>query len=89
MTEKPQIPARDPLFSIDLFGADQGMTVGLTGTVLRLQPNGAWAHDSSVAALPVPFSQVRFFDSKHGWIVGLGTVLYTADGGKTWRFCQG
>jgi photosystem II stability/assembly factor-like uncharacterized protein len=88
-TEAPRIPARDPLFSIDLFGGDQGMTVGLTGTVLRLQPNGAWAHDSSVAALPFPFSQVRFFDSQHGWIVGLGTVLYTADGGKTWRFCQG
>ncbi|MHB8381893.1 MAG: WD40/YVTN/BNR-like repeat-containing protein [Candidatus Binataceae bacterium] len=85
----PQIPARDPLFSIDLFGADQGITVGLTGTVLSLQPNGAWAHDSSVPALPFPLSQVRFFDSQHGWIVGLGTVLYTSDGGKTWRFCQG
>ena len=43
----PHIPARDPLFSIDLFGGDQGITTGLTGTVLRLQPNGAWAHDPS------------------------------------------
>jgi photosystem II stability/assembly factor-like uncharacterized protein len=85
----PQIPARDPLFAIDLFGTEQGMTVGLTGTVLRLQPNGAWAHDTSVPALPFPLSQVRFFDAQHGWIVGLGTILYTADGGKTWRFCQG
>lgn len=89
MTEAPRIPARDPLFAIDLFGADQGMTVGLTGAVLRLQANGAWTHDTSVASLPFPLSQVRFFDSQHGWIVGLGTVLYTADGGKTWRFCQG
>jgi photosystem II stability/assembly factor-like uncharacterized protein len=84
----PQIPARDPLFSIDLFGADQGMTTGLTGTVLRLQPNGAWAHDPSVPATPFPLSQVRFVDVMHGWIVGYGTILYTSDGGKTWRFCQ-
>ena len=85
----PQIPARDPLFSIQLYGGDDGMTTGLTGTVLSLQPNGTWARDRTVAALPVPLSQVRFFDSGHGWIVGYGTILYTADGGKTWRMCQG
>ena len=84
-----QVHAGDPLFSIDLFGGDQGITTGNTGTVLRLQPNGAWAHDPSVPALPLPLSQVRFFDAQHGWIVGYGTILYTEDGGKTWRFCQG
>jgi photosystem II stability/assembly factor-like uncharacterized protein len=84
-----QIPARDPLFSVDLFAGDQGMSTGLTGTALRLQPNGAWAHDPSVPAVPFPLSQVRFFDAQHGWIVGYGTILYTEDGGKTWRFCQG
>lgn len=85
----PQIPARDPLFSVDLLAGDQGIVSGLTGTVLRLQHNGAWAHDPSIPALPVPLSQVRFFDKDHGWIVGYGTVLYTEDGGKSWRFCQG
>jgi photosystem II stability/assembly factor-like uncharacterized protein len=84
-----QILARDPLFSIDLFGGDQGITTGLTGTVLRLQPNGAWAHDPSVPAIPFTLSQARFFDAQHGWIVGYGTILYTEDGGKTWRLCQG
>jgi len=84
-----QILARDPLFSIDLFGGDQGITTGLTGTVLRLQPNGVWAHDPSVPAIPFTLSQARFFDAQHGWIVGYGTILYTEDGGKTWRFCQG
>ena len=84
-----QIPARDPLFSIDLFAGDQGITTGLTGTVLRLQPNAAWAHDPSIPAIPFPLSQARFFDAQHGWIVGYGTILYTGDGGKTWRFCQG
>src|SRR5216684_2504733 len=84
-----EILARDPLFSIDLFGGDQGITTGLTGTVLQLQPNGAWAHDPSVPAVPFTLSQARFFDAQHGWIVGYGTILYTEDGGKTWRFCQG
>src|ERR1035437_4061492 len=84
-----QIPARDPLFSIDLFAGDNGITTGLTGSALRLQPNGAWAHDPSVPAIPFPLSQVRFFDAHHGWIVGYGTILYTEDGGKSWRLCQG
>jgi len=80
---------RDPLFGIDAFDSGQGMTVGLTGTALRLQPNSAWAHDPSLPALPFGLNQVRFFDAQHGWIVGYGVVLYTEDGGKTWRFCQG
>jgi photosystem II stability/assembly factor-like uncharacterized protein len=33
--------------------------------------------------------QARFFDDKHGWIVGFGVILYTNDGGKTWRFGTG
>jgi len=33
--------------------------------------------------------QARFFDDKHGWIVGFGVILYTEDGGKSWRFCTG
>ncbi|HEY6395528.1 MAG TPA: YCF48-related protein [Candidatus Binataceae bacterium] len=84
-----QILVRDPLFSIDLFGGDQGIATGLVGTALRLQPNGAWAHDPSLPAIPLSLTQVRFFDRDHGWIVGLGTVLRTEDGGKSWRFCQG
>jgi photosystem II stability/assembly factor-like uncharacterized protein len=85
----PQIPAHDPLFGINLFDANEGMATGLTGTVLRQQPDGVWAHDPSVPSLPLPLSQVRFFDAQHGWIVGYGTILYTEDGGKTWRACQG
>jgi photosystem II stability/assembly factor-like uncharacterized protein len=85
----PQIPARDPLFAIQLLSANEGMAAGLTGLVLRLQPNGTWAHDLNVPTLPFPLSQVRFFDRDHGWIVGFGTVLYTGDRGRSWRFCQG
>ena len=85
----PQIPAHDPLFGLDLFGNNDGMATGLTGTVFRLQSDGIWAHDPRVPAMPLPLSQVRFFDSQHGWIVGYGTIMRTEDGGKTWRMCQG
>jgi len=85
----PQVPARDPLFAVQLIGANDGMAAGLTGTVLRLQPNDAWARDPNVPAMPFPLSQVRFFDATHGWIVGYGTVLYTDDGGVSWRMCRG
>lgn len=85
----PQVPARDPLFAIQLIPPNFGMAVGLTGTALGLQPNGTWAQDPGVPALPFPLSQVRFFDRNHGWIVGYGTVLMTEDGGRSWRFCQG
>ena len=82
-------PARDPLFAVDLYHREKGVTVGLTGTVLQQQPNDAWAHDPNFPNIPVTLSQVRFFDDQHGWIVGLGVILYTDDGGKNWRFCQG
>lgn len=89
MPGEGQFPARDPLFSVTLFGGHDGMAAGLTGTALRLQRDGVWARDARVPAIPFPLSQVRFFDDRHGWIVGYGTVLYTNNGGQTWRFCQG
>jgi photosystem II stability/assembly factor-like uncharacterized protein len=80
---------RDPLFSIQLYGARSGISTGFSGTVLKLQPNGTWYRDPNAVAIPAPLSQARFFDEQHGWIVGFGTVLYTEDGGKNWRMCQG
>ncbi len=81
---------RDPLYSIDLYGKDSGMTTGLVGTALRLQSNGAWGPDAAVPQRPVSLTQVRFADAIHGWIVGYyGLILHTDDGGKTWRFCFG
>ena len=83
------LPARDPLFSIDLYGKDTGLTTGLTGTALRLQGNGTWGPIAGFPSMPLPLMQARFFDDKHGWIVGFGVILHTEDGGKTWRFCTG
>jgi photosystem II stability/assembly factor-like uncharacterized protein len=83
------LPALNPLFSIDLYGKDSGLTTGLTGTALRLQGNGAWGPIAGFPSMPLPLMQARFFDDRHGWIVGFGVILYTEDGGKTWRFCTG
>lgn len=83
------LPARDPLFSIDLYGKNSGITTGLTGTALRLQNNGAWGPIAGFPSMPMPLIQARFFDDLHGWIVGFGVILHTDDGGKSWRFCTG
>ncbi len=83
------LPARDPLFSVDLYGKTQGMVTGFTGTALRLQNNGAWGPLPGFPSMPLPLMQVRFADDLHGWIVGYGVILYTDDGGKSWRFCTG
>lgn len=83
------LPARDPLFSIDLYGKQSGMTTGLTGIALRLQNNGAWGPIPGFPSLPLPLTQARFSDEMHGWVVGYGVILHTDDGGKTWRFCTG
>jgi len=83
------LPARAPLFSIDLYGKESGITTGLSGTALGLQGNSAWGPIAGFPATPLPLMQTRFFDEKHGWIVGFGTILYTDDGGKSWRSCTG
>lgn len=83
------LPAREPLFSIDLYGMDRGLTTGQSGTGLRLQSNGAWGPIAGFPSMPLPLLQVRFFDDRHAWIVGFGTILYTEDGGKAWRVCTG
>ena len=83
------LPARDPLFSIDLYGRNDGITTGLTGVALRLQSNGVWGPIPGFPSLPLPLTQARFSDEMHGWVVGYGVILHTDDGGKTWRFCTG
>jgi photosystem II stability/assembly factor-like uncharacterized protein len=35
------LPAREPLFSIDLYGKESGVTTGMSGTALRLRGNEA------------------------------------------------
>ena len=61
----------------------------MIGTVLQLQDTGTWGPVPSFPPVPIQLSRVRFWDQMHGWIVGFGAILYTADGGRTWRFCTG
>ncbi len=84
------LPAREPLFSIELYGKDKGMTTGLTGTVLRLQTAGTWGPVTGFPSIAMmPLTQVHFSDDLHGWIVGYGVIFRTDDGGKSWRYCTG
>jgi hypothetical protein len=40
-------------------------------------------------SIRVRFAHYNFSDDQHRWIVGLGVILSTEDGGKHWRFCTG
>src|SRR5579885_261521 len=63
------------------------VAVGQHGIILRSVDGQQWQQ------VPVPCDttlvRVRFLDATHGWAVGYdGTVLGTADGGKTWNLLQ-
>jgi photosystem II stability/assembly factor-like uncharacterized protein/tetratricopeptide (TPR) repeat protein len=67
--------------------ANQRWVVGRPGTVvLHGVDNGkeaAW--EVQRTGQTAPLNAVHFIDDDHGWAVGeLGTILATADGGKTW-----
>jgi photosystem II stability/assembly factor-like uncharacterized protein len=91
-------PKRAYLFAIDALDANTAFAVGdrsmLTSTSdggktwkarkvpMELDTSGG---ESLAAADPI-FYAVKFTDAQHGWIVGeFGKIMYTADGGDTWR----
>jgi photosystem II stability/assembly factor-like uncharacterized protein len=86
------------LFDLDALDASTAMAVG-DRSVLTITTDGGktWTSkkvpmeldtsggESLAAADPI-FYAVRFTDPKHGWIVGeFGKIMYTQDGGETWR----
>jgi photosystem II stability/assembly factor-like uncharacterized protein/tetratricopeptide (TPR) repeat protein len=60
--------------------------VGRPGSVMLHSPDhgGHWEMVRTGQALPL--DGIYFQDDQHGWAVGeLGTIVATADGGRTWR----
>ncbi len=64
----------------------QYWVVGRPGSVV-LHSGDAGAHwEVQHTGQPLPLDSVYFADEQHGWAVGeLGSVLATADGGKSWQ----
>ncbi|HZY84189.1 MAG TPA: hypothetical protein VFE78_05130, partial [Gemmataceae bacterium] len=60
--------------------------VGRPGSVALHSPDGGAKWEVVRTGQPLPLNGVFFRDEQHGWAVGeLGSVLATADGGKTWQ----
>ena len=88
-----QVPDTEPPGIVGQFDwqvvATQGSSLWIAGEpgsrILHSDDGGTtWSLQSTGQSLPL--YGLNFADSRHGWAVGaLGTILATADGGKTWR----
>lgn len=97
-TERDGETRRGYLFALDVLDANTAIAVGDRSILTITTDGGAtWTSkkvpmeldtsggESLAAADPI-FYDVRFTDRQHGWIVGeFGKIMYTQDGGETWR----
>ncbi|MEX2318177.1 MAG: YCF48-related protein [Pirellulales bacterium] len=59
---------------------------GSPGSRVFHSPDGGQTWQASPTVQTAPLRGLAFVDAEHGWAVGeLGSILSTADGGKTWR----
>jgi photosystem II stability/assembly factor-like uncharacterized protein len=86
------------LFALDALDANTAMAVGDRSTLTMTKDGGkTWtakkvpmeldtSGGETLAAADPIFYAVDFTDAQHGWIVGeFGKIMYTEDGGDTWR----
>lgn len=97
--EKIDTGTKRDLLSVDFATAQVGVAVGDFGTMIRSEDGGTtWSAASMPTDFTLPeeaaeivepgdvlLYDVDFVTADNGWIVGeFGTILATADGGKTW-----
>jgi photosystem II stability/assembly factor-like uncharacterized protein len=68
------------------YGGDHVWVVGRPGSVILHTPDRGKSWELIKTGHPLPLNGVFFLDDQQGWAVGeVGTILTTADGGKTWK----
>jgi photosystem II stability/assembly factor-like uncharacterized protein len=86
--EKMQLeyPIVDPLFTPILFADGTGWAVGAAGEVVRLgAPEAPWQRAKLGMEVVTWLRGMYWRTPDDGWIVGgLGLILHTKDGGKSW-----
>lgn len=84
-------PIVDPLYDAVVTADGTGWAVGAAGEVVTRKPGAeTWSRAELGMSLHTWIRSVDFADPQHGWLVGgYGNVLYTSDGGKSWRLCVG
>ena len=77
-TPGPPLPARP--------GAHVWAVGEPTDFLASANGGASWStiHRAAQATDPLVFWDVAFADAEHGWAVGMGTIVATIDGGKTW-----
>jgi len=79
-------PIVDPLFTPRLFPDGTGWAIGAAGEVVRLgTPDGQWQRAKLGMEVVTWLRGMYWVNPDDGWIVGgLGLILHTKDGGKSW-----
>lgn len=79
-------PITDPLFYPYMFPDGTGWAIGAAGEVVRLDtPDGVWHRVSLGMEVVTWMRGMYWLNEQNGWVVGgLGLILHTTDGGKTW-----
>jgi photosystem II stability/assembly factor-like uncharacterized protein len=83
---KLEYPIIDPLYNPMLFADGTGWVTGAAGEVVRLDtPGGEWQRAKLGMEVITWLRGMDWVDRDNGWIVGgLGLILHTKDGGKSW-----
>lgn len=79
----------DGLYAVDFIDATTGWTVSDKGRVLKTTDGGTTFAELNTGTSNGRFWDVQFVTANKGWVVGkaddLPVILYTADGGNTWK----
>ena len=75
----------DPFYSATILGDGTRWVVGASGQVVKRAEGEPFARGDLGSRVNNWIRRVRFYDDKHGWLVGgFGLIMNTDDGGKTW-----
>jgi photosystem II stability/assembly factor-like uncharacterized protein len=88
---KLDFPIVDPLYETVFTADGTGWAVGAAGEVVTRKPGETeWRRADLGMSIYTWLRAIDFPDAQNGWLVGgYGTILRTADGGKSWRLCLG
>lgn len=81
---KVTTPTTKDLSSIFMVPDGTGWACGSDGTLIKSLDSGATWIDMSFSIL-YDLRDIFFFDDQRGWMIGLGYLSSTADGGETWQ----
>ncbi len=75
----------DPFYAATVLPNGERWVVGSSGQVVTAKPGATFQRGDLGSAINAWLRRIRFYDAKHGWIIGgFGLIMNTDDGGATW-----